>query len=233
MKERITNLEAAKALRIICAHARQLGMLIRYLMAYMGGDPTPRVDKYAHNHMLDLLASEYGIRLAAVIRYQIDSFLQEQFGRHLTMDEIPDVMGIDSGDVSLQDMVSSLLQIRREFMALKDKVLYVALVHGDLTEGKIGMDDGVCWQSVSWRKRGFLIPASAAQAEWCREAGAPEMSPLLIGTVPIQIRHRQDAVYAQNLLEKFLEQNRKSLAGFDAWLQSRDPAFLRSKRLLN
>ena len=59
------------------------------------------------------------------------------------------------------------------------------------------------------------------------------MSPLLIGTVPIQIRHRQDAVYAQNLLEKFLEQNRKSLAGFDAWLQSRDPAFLRSKRLLN
>ena len=234
MKERITNLEAAKALRIICAHARQLGMLIRYLMAYMGGDPTPRVDKYAHNRMLDLLASEYGIRLAAVIRTQVDFYLQEQFGWHLTMDEMPDSLRVcQLEEESLQEMVDGLSQIKREFMTLKDRVLYVALKRGELKAGNIGVDDGVCWQSVSWRKRGFLVPASAEQAVWCRETGAPEMSPVLTGTVPIQVRHRQEATIAQILLKTFLEQNRSYLVGFDVWMQDRDPEFLRSERLMN
>lgn len=235
MDTNVKALEAAKALRVICPHARQLGMLIRYLEEYLAGNPTPFVEKFAHNQMLDMLATDYGIRLAAVIRSQIGFFLQEQGGRHLTMDDIPDGLGIApiEGDVSLQEMVDLLTKTKQEFMTLKDRVLYVALQRGDLTSGGIGMDDGVCWLRVTWQKRGFLMPASAEQAAWCRDIGGPEMSKILTGTVPIQIRHRQDAIKAQEKLETFLTQNRSSLDGFDSWMQSRDSAFMQSKRSLN
>ena len=77
------------------------------------------------NQMLDMLATDYGIRLAAVIRSQIGFFLQEQGGRHLTMDDIPDGLGIApiEGDVSLQEMVDLLTKTKQEFMTLKDRVL--------------------------------------------------------------------------------------------------------------
>ena len=111
--------------------------------------------------------------------------------------------------------------------------LYVAAQKKQLKYEYIGFDGDICWRSVTWNDRGFLIPASAEHAEQCRNIGSPLLPPALRGSVPRSIGHRQDAENAKDTINKFLEQDTDALASYDAWLHERDPNFLIKKRYMN
>ena len=113
--EKITGLEAAKALRVLCPHARQIGALAHYIREYADGNPVPYVSSMAYEHMYDSMAAEYGIRLCSVLRRQCDMENVERFGEHIAMDDVPKFLTIVA-DADLRDIYDELIFVKTGYL---------------------------------------------------------------------------------------------------------------------
>jgi len=217
----ITSLETAKELRFILPYCRQISAFKRYLRNYVKGDfgGTP-----GYVLMIDSMAKQFGVKTYAWLIFRINYENNERFGMPLALEDIPACLRIDTGNGrSIEDVCTQLTAEEDHLLGLKNKALYIAAQKEELQYEKTGYDPvgENFWDIVTWKKRGFLIPATEETIAKCREEGSPELPSYMTTRPPISPYRRSSALQSSCIVEKYINQNSTYLQGFEKWMVER------------